>query len=329
MTEPHYDHEFPRLLLDYGYEQAAEHLRSSGRAQDIAFLDISRALLSDDKSELGVSYSGLCLTSLPHKRLPDDQVWRRTGHDVTLLIEPGTLLVNGKEQKFGVPYGARARMILIFLMSEAYRTGSREVRLGGSQRRWFERMGISFGGETAKAIRDQSKRINACSLKFFWESDSGADGFAKGGIVSSGLMFRDGLPKGDVKQGKLFDDVVVLDPVFFEALQKHHVKLREEAIRQLKDRSLALDIYVWLAYRMRKLSKPVKISWAALYDQFGGGVKLRKHFPTPFKNALKAAVAAYPEVKVELSDKEGIVLFPSPLPFHRDFVMGTNFTKVA
>ena len=60
-----------------------------------------------------------------------------------------------------------------------------------------------------------------------------------------------------------------------------------------------------------------------------GGVKLRKHFPTPFKNALKAAVAAYPEVKVELSDKEGIVLFPSPLPFHRDFVLGTNFTKVA
>jgi hypothetical protein len=322
MTDSPYAGELSRMLMDFGYEESANRLKEHGRSDEIPFLEISKALLADERFEMGVAYSGMCLTSLPHKKLPDDQIWKRQGHDVTLLIEPGTLLVNGEEKKFGVPYGARARMILIYLMSEAYRTKSREIRLGGSQRRWFEKMGISFGGETAKAIRDQSKRISACSLKFFWSTEQGGDGFAKGGIVSSGLMFRDQIHKTEDKQGSLFDDRVVLDPIFFDALEAHHVKLREEAIKQLKDRSLALDIYVWLAYRMRRISKDTSISWAALYDQFGGGVKQRKHFALPFKNALKAASAAYPEARIEVDDKAGVTLKPSPLPFHRDYVSG-------
>ena len=324
MTDSPYAGEFSRMLMDLGYEESASRLKQFGRSDEIPFLDISKALLTDERFEMGVAYSGMCLTSLPHKKLPDDQVWKRLGHDVTLIIEPGTLLINGEEKKFGVSYGARASMILIYLMSEAYRTKSREIRLGGSQRRWFEKMGISFGGETAKAIRDQSKRISACSLKFFWSTDEGADGFAKGGIVSSGLMFRDQVAKADDKQGSLFDDRVVLDPTFFEALEAHHVKLREEAIKQLKDRSLALDIYVWLAYRMRRITKDTFISWSALYDQFGGGVKQRKHFMLPFKNALRAACAAYPEARVEVDEKAGVVLKPSPLPFHRDYVAGIS-----
>lgn len=185
-------------------------------------------------------------------------------------------------------------------------------------------MGISFGGETAKAIRDQSKRISACSLKFFWSTEEGADGFAQGGIVSSGLMFRDQVAKADEKLDSLSDDRVVLDPNFFKAFEAHHVKLREEAIKQIKERSLALDIYVWLAYRMRRITKDTFISRTALYDQFGGGVKQRKHFTFPFKRALRAACAAYPEARVEVDEKAGAILKPSPLPFHRDYVAGVS-----
>lgn len=317
-----YTGEFPQLLLKHGYEETVSLLRRSGREDDIPLLEITQALLADERSEIGVSYSGLCLTSLPHKKLPEDQVWKRAGHDVTLLIEPGTLIIGGEERKFGVPYGARARMILIHLMSEAFRTGSREVKLGGSQRRWFEKMGISFGGETARAIRDQSRRISACSLKFFWATESGGDIFSKAGIVSSGLLFGDNLNRRSDGQENLFDDTVILDQDFFNALQKHHVKLREEAIKQLKDRSLALDIYVWLAYRMRSLRKPTPISWSALYDQFGGGIKQRKHFRTPFTNALRAAISAYPEVKIEVDKVNGVTLHPSPLPLHREYTRG-------
>ena len=36
----------------------------------------------------------------------------------------------------GVPYGSRARLILLFLQSEALRTGGREIELGRSLRAW-------------------------------------------------------------------------------------------------------------------------------------------------------------------------------------------------
>ena len=97
--------------------------------------------MADDAQRIGISYTGFCLTALPHKRLPDDQAWEKKGHKVTLLVEPGRLKHGGKIKLFGVPYGARARMILLYLQTQAIRTSSREVALGRSMRDWMERMG--------------------------------------------------------------------------------------------------------------------------------------------------------------------------------------------
>ncbi len=93
------------------------------------------------------------LTSLPHKRLPDDQAWKKAGHRVSLIVEPGHMLSGGEPKLYGVPYGARARMVLLYLQTQAVRTGSREVELGRSMRAWLERMGVSVGGERGAWIR--------------------------------------------------------------------------------------------------------------------------------------------------------------------------------
>jgi hypothetical protein len=246
--------------------------------------------------------------------LPDEQAWQKHGHRVTLLIEPGRLkTVKGDLRLHGVPYGARARMILLYLQTQAVRTGSREVALGRSMRDWMERMGLSVGGETARSLREQAARISACSLKFFWEDDArGADSWAAGRIVNSGLRFH----AQEDAQGSLWEDRVVLDEVFWKALRDHPVPLLEAAIRQLRDRSMSLDIYVWLAWRLHTLSKPVAITWTAIHTQFGAGFDKLFHFKPRFNEALAAAVAAYPEARVEAEDT-GITLHPSRPPIAR------------
>ena len=261
-------------------------------------VDIAAEVLADDSQRIGISYTGFCLTALPHKRLPDDQPWEKQGHRVTLLVEPGRLKHGGKTRLYGVPYGARARMILLYLQTQAIRTGSREVALGRSMRDWIERMGLATGGETARALREQAARISACSLKFFWE-DAGSDGFERGAIVRSGLRFH----AEDSAQGALWEDRVVLDETFHAALRDHPVPLLEAAIRQLRDRSMSLDIYVWLAWRLHRLTTPTAISWPALHAQFGAGFKAMRQFKPRFTEALGAALAAYPEARVDLSDK--------------------------
>jgi len=202
-------------------------------------------------------------------------------------------------------------MILLYLQTQAIRTRSREVALGRSMRDWMERMGLAVGGETAHALREQAARMSACSLKFFWE-DAGSDGFERGAIVRSGLRFH----AEDSTQGSLWEDRVVLDETFYAALRDHPVPLLEAAIRQLRDRSMSLDIYVWLAWRCHQLGKPTRITWPAIHAQFGAGYKAVRQFQPRFTEALGAALAAYPEARVDLGDK-AITLHPAQPPIVR------------
>ena len=294
------------LVLAHGRQKARELVPAEQRT----LVDIAAEVLSDEKQAIGISYTGFCLTSLPHKRLADDAPWEKKGHRVSLLVEPGRMKVQGKTKLYGVPYGARARMILLYLQTQAVRTQNREVELGRSMRAWLERMGIAYGGETAKSLREQAARVSACSLKFFWEDARGADGWTAGRIVTSGLRFH-ALAAED--QANLWEDRVELDPVFFKALADHPVPLQEEAIKQLRDRSMSLDLYVWLAWRLHTLSGPTPISWPALFGQFGEGYRELFNFKRRFAEALAAAVAAYPDAHVDLGDP-GIVLHPSKPP---------------
>ena len=297
----------PQLVLLHGRERARELVSAKQRP----LVDIAAEVLADDARGMGISYAGFCLTSLPHKRLPDDKTWRKQGHKVTLLVEPGSMISKGRETRYGVPYGARARMILLFLQTQAVRTSSREIELGRSMMNWMERMGIAYGGETAKALREQAARISACSLKFFWESDA-REGWAAGRIVTSGLRFN---ARTD-EQGTLWEDRVTLDELFFRAIQEHPVPLQEAAIRELRERSMSLDIYVWLAWRLHSLTKPTPISWGAIFAQFGAGYTKVSHFKPRFMEALAAAIAAYPQARVDISEA-GVSLHPSRPPIAR------------
>ena len=296
-----------QLVLLHGRDGARELVSAKHRS----LVDIAAEVMADETQRIGISYSGFCLTSLPHKKLANDAVWEKRGHRVTLLVEPGRMKSQGQTICYGVPYGARARMILFYLQTQAVRTGSREIALGRSMRDWMERMGLTVGGETARSLREQAARISACSLKFFWDEEKHS-GWLRGGIVSSGLQFH----TPDPNQDSFWEDRVILDELFWKALREHPVPLQETAIRRLSNRSLALDLYVWLAWRCHQLSRPVSISWRALNAQFGSETRQPKHFKPLFTEALQAAMAAYPGARVAL-EETGIIIRPAPPPIAR------------
>ena len=297
-----------QLVLLHGRDKARAMVEPEKRN----LVDITAQVLADDDGKMGITYTGFCLTGLPHKRLADDATWEKAGYRVRLLVEPGRIIRGkGPTQHIGVPYGARARMILLYLQTQAVRTGSREVELGRSMREWLARMGLSWGGETGKALREQASRIAHCSLKFFWEGEA-EDGWSKGGFVRSGLRFHRRTPSDD-QQADLWEDRVVLDEVFYDSLRQHPVPLREAALRELAAKSASLDLYIWLAYRLHTLQKPTPVRWAALMQQFGGNYGRPSSFRPNFDKALAAAVAAYPDARVE-STEEGLLLHPSRSP---------------
>ena len=79
----------------------------------------------------GFAYSGWAQCALPHKRLADDAPWGIVSEKVKLMVEPGRrqVVADDGSQTFeflGVPFGSHARLILLYLQTEALRTGSRE-----------------------------------------------------------------------------------------------------------------------------------------------------------------------------------------------------------
>lgn len=269
---------------------------------------------TDEEMGTGYMYSGWCQTALPHRCPSNDAaIWKIETDSMTLLVEPGVRVTPGGDPvHVGVPFGAIARLILIYLQSEALQTGSRDVELGGSLRAFLGRLGISVGGKTTNLVREQAERISRCRLTFH-AARRGASVLVNQNIVDV-AMFVGG--EGQEGQGSLFVETARLSETFFQQLRQHAVPLDEAAIRHIHNSSMALDVYCWLAYRLHSLSADRPISWAALAGQFGAGIKLRKHFKPAFTESLALAQAVYRDARVEVTET-GLILKPSPPPVRK------------
>jgi hypothetical protein len=299
-------------LLEANGKQATRGLIDGRRGPRI--VEAAANWSADEDIGTGYLYSGWCQTALPHRRPSDNAaVWRLETDSMTLLVEPGLRVQSGREPvHVGVPFGAIARLILIYLQSEALRTGSRDVELGGSLRAFLGRLGITVGGKTAKLVREQAERISRCRLTFHGAA-RGVSMLVNQNIVDV-AMFVDGV--GTEGQGSLFVETARLSETFFQQLRLHAVPLDEAAIRAIRNSSMALDVYCWLAYRLHSLSAPKAISWAALAGQFGAGIKLRKHFKPAFTESVAVALAVYREARVDITET-GVTLMPSPPPVRK------------
>jgi Plasmid encoded RepA protein len=304
-----------QLVAAHGRDEARKLVEPAERR----LVDIAADVLAQESASMGFTYSGFCQTALPHKRLPDDREWTRTSGRLTLMIEPGKLLDGASRSVlYGVPYGSRARLILLYLQTEAIKTNSEEVELGSSMRVWLRRMGISPGGKSYREVREQANRLSACRLTFSWPHGEGR-GFTRNSIVEGGISLRD--HSLDDAQGSLFIEKVRLSDTFFRALKAHPVPIWEPAIKLLSNLSMALDIYVWLAYRLHSLDKPTPITWLALHNQFGAGFKSTKHFKPRFVDNLKTALAVYEEARLEATEL-GLTLYPSRPPIPEKAMIG-------
>jgi hypothetical protein len=290
--------EVHQLIVQHGVEEAR---RQAVTKHERMVVEAAYQVLSEDAEKIGFTYSGFALTSLPHKP-QETGVWRREGHNLTMLLQAG---VDSSGGSLGLPYGSYARFILLFLQSEAVKTQSREVELGRSMRTWLGTMGLAIGGKTYRLVSEQARRISGCNLVFY--ADKGdREIMRRGGFVDGSISMTDVF--GD--QPTLWQERVLLNEEFYRALREHPVPLSETALRAIGPRSMVIDAYIWLAYRLHALRRDVEVGWPALYSQFGAGYKHIRQFRAGFIDALQLALAAYPDARVAQSER-GLILRPS------------------
>ena len=72
---------------------------------------------------LGYMARGLVQATMPHKNPGYVEVWGRRNGNFSMIMQPGYLIDSkNKVKNIGLPYGAKPRIIMAFISSEAIKT---------------------------------------------------------------------------------------------------------------------------------------------------------------------------------------------------------------
>ena len=229
----------------------------------------------------------LVLTTLPHSR-PTTNRFERINGRYSLRLEA--------RRSIGLPYGVYPRLILIYLTTQAVCAKSPEIDLGRTPNDLARRLGlapISGPRGTSKRLHDQLHRL--LSTRFRWQhtKDFRTQESAGGLITSSDPTLE--LLKGCFQRLQpTWNPELVLSRQFFQEITRSAVPVDLRAIELLKSSPLAIDIYIWLTYRMSYLRRPCLIPWKALELQFGATYSRSRDFRRSLCTHLREVVGVYP-----------------------------------
>lgn len=313
-----------------------EPVRASERKRLIRRVEVTHEMMTalPAREDLSFMHAGFCQTCLPHSRPGDNRnVWRRSSGRFTLIVSPGVVEDAGPASApdkadsiryVGVPYGTRARLIMIYLQTEGLK--GRHVSLGKSLTAFLRSLGLpNTGGPRGSivAVREQSLRIARCNITMQWKTVE-ADGVQK--IVLSDTRIVDGL---ELSQSSSSDDwagEVQLSERFYEHLKAHAVPLDKRAIAHLSGNNLGLDLYTLLAYRLPKLSHDLHLNWSALQSQIGSNEKVVSSLAQRVKEAMPDVLTAYPHANIEIGP-HGLLLRPSKSAVPKTTVQGLRICE--
>jgi len=217
----------------------------------------------------------------------------------------------GDFEQLGLPYGPKARLLLMHLNSEAVRRQSPLIPVEDSMTAFFRRlMGRTQDGRQVKMLKSQLAALSAAQFRLGVTNGESALQVDTKVVGAFDLWFEK-----DDNQRILWPSTLRLSLDYFESLTRFAVPLDERAIAALAHSALALDAYCWLAQRLHRipLGKPQFVPWAAIFDQFGQGYKHIRFFRRDFLKFLDQVKDVYPDARFN-DDRRGMTLENSPPP---------------
>ena len=260
---------------------------------------------SEADADLGFMARTMALCSLPRTNPGDRLRYVRCNGPYTLVMNAGGL--------HKLPFGNLPRLLMAWVSTEAVRTQSRELVLGNSLSEFMRTLGIySSSGGTQTRLRNQMKRLFGCSVSLIYQDEHGEARVSS--LVADRAEFWWDERKPDDRS--LWDSKIRLGEDLFNEIIQHPVPLDMNTLAALKRSPLGLDFYLWLNYRNFALCAPLRLSWRALYRQFGADPAkandklIVNAFRTDSLRELKKIKIAWPELNYTTA-KGVLILSPS------------------
>ncbi|MGA0565560.1 replication protein RepA [Ancylobacter sp. VNQ12] len=255
-------------------------------------------------------HSVLAVCGLPHERQPlDVREYSREQGRMALDVSAGFLRdPNGRKFQQPLPFGPKARLVLMHLCSEAVQQKSAVIEIADTFTGFVRDMGFSTDGGkrgTLTAFKEQLNALAACSMRISaWDGNS---------VRTRNITPLEQVElwlSSDPDQRSLWPSTVTFSPQMFESLKQHAVPVNAHAIKAFAGSSRKLDLYFWLGWRLNNIETPLHISWDALKPQFGSGFGRDRDFKAKFAEELGHILEVFPKLPAKLTE-EGLSLQPA------------------
>lgn len=268
----------------------------------------ARPLADADRHHI---HSVIALCGLPYRRPKDDHqdVVREYGRS-SLVVQPGYLKdpYTGAMVRQGVPYGPKARLLMLHICTMAVRQNTPTIDLGDSMSAFIRDLGFAVTGGrrgTITQFKEQLNRIAASRIQLGLWSGTEARTLNSQPISSFDLW----LPRSP-DQRMLWNSTLTLDDSFFQSLKSHALPVDIRALRAFAHSARQIDIILWLSYRLPTVKRPYRLAWRPLADQFGRDVKTFRRFKQDFAEDVAQIRTAFPRLRIRL-DERGLLMTPS------------------
>lgn len=255
-------------------------------------------------------HSVLAVCGLPYERVPVEtrQYERRQGQ-MSLMVTAGQLMTpNGEWQAQPLPFGPKARLILMHLCSEAVRQKSATIEIADTFTAFVRELGFPDSGGKAgplTAFKEQLNALAACSINIgTWDGERAKT--KKFSPIDDFEMWLSNNPA----QRSLWPSTLTFSSTMYESLKRHALPVNVHAVRAFAGSARKLDLYFWLGYRLHNIERPLHISWQALAEQFGTGFTRERAFKAQLTEELAHLAEVFPKLPVKLTDN-GLSLQPA------------------
>jgi hypothetical protein len=273
----------------------------------------TRDILEDDgldRENLRHIHSVLAICSLPYTRQPVHvREWERKQGRMSLIVQAGKLLSpeDGNWVEQPLPYGSRARLLLLHTCSEAIRQKSPVIEIEDSLSGFIKAMGFEVTGGrngTLNSFKQQVNALAACSMRIgMW------DGLKARTVNTQPFTSIDVWFPVVPDQKMLWPSTVTFSQDFYATLTKHALPVNVHAVRAFAGSPRKLDMLFWFGYRLSTLDRPLNLSWEALKQQWGHGYSRESNFRRDFAQEIAEIREVFPKLPVKVTE-EGCVISP-------------------
>jgi hypothetical protein len=291
-------------------ELALKHRRSvPGERIDVSFL-----------------HRSFCIAGLPIKQRKETYFSRHDGAFSLNVTVPEQILPDGTKLNVGVPFGPKARLLILWMTSQARdpqrRSCDRWLEIGRIED-WLRNVGISSKGEGPAKTKDQLIRLTFSLFTMFLKGES-LDLFKSDRLIESAAFGT-----GDLEHYAADSLGKVRWPMGIELSQRAYdrftggdaIPIPTSRLAEVSHSAMAIDTLVYLCYRLPEIpmGDSALVTWKQLIAQFGNRETPSK-FRETFEASIRAALRAYPEANVDLTGEGLLLRYSDPAELQRAFI---------